>query len=455
MSGKLRVVLVPAFLLTTAGTAAAAQQPDVVAFEHVTVIPMDREGTLTDQTVIVRSGRIAAVGATGAMTTPPGATVIDGRGKFLMPGLAEMHGHIPPNPDAPRAYVDRILFLFLANGITTVRGMLGAPQHLALRNEIATGKRAGPRLFTSGPSINGNSVPTIDAARKAVTAQAASGYDLLKLHPGLSLDVFNAVVDYATRDGILFAGHVSQAVGVERAIAAGQSSIEHLDGYVEALAGATPGSAQNSVFFGINLVDRVDESRIPELVRQTREHDVWNTPTQILFENGFLTEPREELEKRPELRYMPENVVQGWLRAAAQRQQNPNMTPDRVRKLIAVRRAIIKELSNQDAGILLGADTPQIFNVPGFATINELVTLVKSGLTPYQALKAGTVNPARYFGLERSFGTVEAGKRADLLLLDANPLEKIENVRQRAGVMAAGRWFPKATIEAKLQALAR
>ena len=435
-------------------TAWAVQQSGVTAFENVTVIPMDRERTIERQTVVVQGGRITAIGSSETVRVPDGAVRIDGSKKFLMPGLAEMHGHIPP-PRAGEDYLDRVLFLFLANGVTTVRGMLGNPQHLVLRDQVARGERLGPRIFTSGPSLNGNSVPGQEAAWRAVTDQRAAGYDLLKLHPGLSREAFDAIVATANREGILFAGHVSLGVGLERALEAGQSSVEHLDGYMEALlADGAPVDRVSSNFFGFNLIDHVDESKIPDLAETTQKAGVWNTTTQVLFEHWLSLEDPETLAQRPEMRYMPEQMVASWVRRARNTRGNPAFTPERARRFVEVRRKIIRALRDAGAGILLGADTPQIFNVPGFATLQELKALVTAGLTPYQALEAGTKNPALYFGLEESFGTVEVGKRADLILLEANPLEDIGNVGRNTGVMVGGRWLSREEIERRLQELA-
>ncbi len=206
----------------------------VIAFVGVTVIPMDRERSLPNQTVIVRGDRIVEIGPADRVRAPERALRVEGRGKYLIPGLAEMHAHLPGG-QAPDSIVARTLFLYVSGGITTVRGMLGHPRHLALRERAARGEVLSPTIYASGPSFNGNSVTTPEAAAKAVREQKAAGYDLLKIHPGVTRAVFDTLAATARRVGIPFAGHVPEEVGLARAIEAGYATIEHLDGYLEAM----------------------------------------------------------------------------------------------------------------------------------------------------------------------------------------------------------------------------
>ncbi len=449
---RLLCTLLALALALSAPPALPGQAPatGTVAFTDVNVVPMDRERVLERQTVIVRNGRIAAMGPTGRTSVPAGALRIDGRGKYLMPGLAEMHAHIPP-PQAGREVVERTLFLYLANGITTIRGMLGHPGHLVLRRQTQSGQVVGPRIYTSGPSLNGNSAKTPEVAARMITEQKAAGYDFLKLHPGLSRPVYEAIVTTGTRVGMAWAGHVSADVGLQRSLATRQKSIDHLDGYVEALAATQSG---NPGFFGFNLTPQLDESRIPALAAATRAAGVWNVPTQSLLEHLAGPEDADALARRPEMRYMPPQTVAQWVKAKREFQQNPLATPENNRRFIDTRRRLIRALHDAGAGLLLGSDAPQIFNVPGFAIHHELQTLVASGLTPYQALATGTRNVATYFGTEKESGTVETGKVADLILLHANPLREVANVQRRAGVMVRGRWLPESEIQRRLEAIA-
>jgi imidazolonepropionase-like amidohydrolase len=239
-------ILVAVATAATLATASLSNQPaaqgSATAFIGVSVLPMDKDAVLSDQTVVVADGKIASIAASGTAKVPAGAVKIDGKGKYLMPGLGELHAHIPGG-NAPDADIERTLFLYVANGVTTIRGMLGHPRHLVYRERVAKGDVLGPRIYTSGPSFNGNTAKTPEAAAAMVIEQQKAGYDLLKIHPGVPRDAFDAMAAKADELEMPFAGHVPQAVGLARALEAKYRSIDHLDGYVEALvpnAGASP-----------------------------------------------------------------------------------------------------------------------------------------------------------------------------------------------------------------------
>jgi hypothetical protein len=266
MAGHPRLLPLLASLLPIASPAAGQQHENIIAIVNVSVVPMDRERVMAEQTVIVQGDRILAVSPAASATIPAGALRVEARGKYLMPGLAEMHGHIPGG-NAPEDLVDRVLNLYVLNGITTVRGMLGHPRHLDLRTRAAQNQIISPTIYTSGPSFNGNSVGSPAIGRQMVLDQKAAGYDLLKIHPGVSREAFDTIAATAHRVGITFAGHVPQAVGIERALESRYASIDHLDGYLEYLVPpVSPVTGVESQFFGINLIGQVDESRIPGIV---------------------------------------------------------------------------------------------------------------------------------------------------------------------------------------------
>ena len=439
-----------------------AQQPArAVAFVDVTVIPMDRERVLERQTVIVRDGRIAALGPVGRTSVPAGVLRVDGRGKYLIPGLAEMHAHIPGANTTEQAMRD-LMFLYVANGVTTIRGMLGAPNQLELRTKTANGSLLGPTIFVGAPSLNGQSASSPEAARRLVREHKAAGYDLLKLHPGLSREVYDAIVETAREVGITFAGHVSQNVGIEHTLATKQSTVDHLDGYLE---GSLPdsiriGMADGTVPFGVG-VRSVDDAKLEDLARRTREAGVWNVPTAYLWESFFSEETPEEMAKRPEMRYASPQAVASWSNQKRNRMRadaENGVTPADSRAYLDARRRILKALGDAGAPLLMGTDSPQMFNVPGFALHREIALMVEAGLTPYQVLESGTRNVATYakqdLKLDGRFGTVAVGNRADLMLLDGNPLEDIANVARRSGVMVRGRWLPAAELERGLEEIA-
>ena len=426
----------------------------VTAFVDVTVIPMDRERSIPNQTVVVRGDRIVEIGPAARVKVPEGGVRVDARGKYLMPGLAEMHAHIPGG-QAPDSVVERTLLLYVSGGITTVRGMLGHPRHLELRSRAARGELLSPTIYTSGPSFNGKSMPTPDAAMTTVGAQKAAGYDLLKIHPGLTRTVFDSLVAAARRVGMPFAGHVPEDVGLARALEARYATIDHLDGYLEAMLREGGPDPSESAFFGMNVANQVDEAKLAGLVQATRAAKVWNVPTQVLMDNLALPVSAEELAARPEMRYVSAETRAQWIEAKTTMLQETGSTAASARRMIEIRRRLIKALHDAGAGLLLGSDAPQVWNVPGFSTHRELESLVAAGLTPYQALETGTRNVATYFGTSSETGTVKQGKRADLILLDADPLADIRNTTRRAGVMVRGRWLPQAEIQARLDRVAR
>jgi hypothetical protein len=447
-------------MLSAAGLLAASpvlgqgQAPRTYAITNVTVVPMDSERSVPGQTVIVRDGRISAIGPAGSTDVPTDAVRIEGRGRYLMPGLAEMHAHVPPNPDQAQ-WTEDVLFLYAANGITFARSMLGAPHHLALRERAERGEIVSPRIYTSGPSLNGNSVATPEDGRRMVAEQKAAGYDFLKIHPGLDRPRYDAIVEAAGEAGIALGGHVPADVGLMRALEVGQATVDHLDDYMTVLLpeGAEPDGPAG--FFGVNLADRIDEGRIAVIAARTREAGVWNVPTESLIHHILLAEPSTpELAARPEMAYVPAGMRAQWIAARNGAHQQPDYDAERARRFAAVRARLIKALHDAQAGLLLGSDAPQIFQVPGFSIHHELRTLVEAGLTPYQALETGTRNVSRFLGEEDAFGTVEVGRRADLILLEADPLADVGNVARRAGVLLNGRWLPEEQIQAGLAEIA-
>ena len=422
-------------------------------FVNVNVVPMGTDEILHERTVVVTDGVIAVIGKVDEVPLPDDAEVVDGTDRYLMPGLAEMHGHVPP---AASENLERILSLFIANGVTTVRGMLGEPGHLELRDAIRRREVRGPRLITSGPSFNGQSVDGPKHASEMVRRQQAAGYDFLKIHPGLSSDEFDAIAATADEAGIPFAGHVPEDVGVEAALDAGIASIDHLDGYMQLLLPAdVDPSGGFGGFFGLLIAGAALEERIPAVARATADAGVWNVPTESLFEHVTSPVPPEELADWPEMKYMPAETVRQWEQRKAEIIGDPNYDPEVAARAAELRRKLIVALSDAGAGLLLGSDSPQIFNVPGFALHRELEYLVDAGLTPYQALATGTVNPARFFGLSASVGAVQTGLEADLILLDDNPLDNIEATRRIHGVMLRGEWISREDLDQLLETFAR
>lgn len=434
---------------------AFAQQPvsniqQEIVFRSVNVVPMDQPRVLENQDVVIKNGVVTAIAQTGKLKFSKSALVIDGKGKYLMPGLAEMHAHVPPINDIEP--MKEVLMLFALNGITTIRGMLGHPRHLELRTKINSGEILGPRFLTSGPSLNGNSVKSTQAAADSVRSQKNAGYDFMKLHPGLTRENFDAIATTAHELNHPFAGHVSFDVGVWRAIDAGYATIEHLDGFVESLVpGIENIKEQETGLFGMFIGKNADEKKIPDLIKALKNHGIWVVPTQALAER-WMSPARDvnSLSNAPEMVYMSKNTLNSWAKNKESLMNHPNYNAKEIEAFIQLRRKLIFECNKNGVGLLLGCDAPQVFNVPGFATHHELTYLADAGLTPYEALLTGTVNVGKFLKIE-NLGTIKAGALADLILLSANPLADIRNTQKIEGVMMGKNWLSKEFIEAELK----
>ncbi len=433
---------------TTTTTTVRGVVAGPIAFVDVTVVPMDRERTLEHQTVIVRDGRVASVGPAASAQIPPDAQRIDGRGKFLMPGLAEMHGHVPAQAGA---FADATMLLFVANGVTTVRGMQGSPYHLALREAIERGETLGPAFYAAGPQLDARRAATPALAVAAVLEQKAAGFDLLKIQEGVSREAYDSIVATARRVSIPFGGHIPDDVGLWHALGSKQHTIDHLDNFMEAVDAADfprQHLAQTGVGGSRADIDR----RIAGAAAAARAAGVSVVPTQVLWQMLWVPEDSAALSRRPELRYMPPATLAAWYGTI--RPGGRLRTDDERRGWIEKRGKILRALSDAGVPILLGTDAPQLFSVPGFSIHREMASMVAAGMTPWQVLQSGTRNIAVHLGKLAESGTVEPGKRADLILLDANPLENVSNVQRRAGVMVRGRWLPEAELQQRLEALA-
>ena len=449
-------VILPAVPELPAGSSAEPESGSTIAFVNVNVIPMDRERILENQTVVVRGGRIVKVGPADSTKVPEGAKTIDGKGKFLLPGLTEMHGHIP-NPNSPYKAED-VSLLYVANGVTTVRGMLGHPSHLELRKRIARGEFLGPTYYLSGPAVSGNpriwgELKTVEDGARVATQIKEAGYEAIKVHEGLAPAAYDGVMRKAAELGLLTGGHIPNDVGLLHAIEMKQGTIEHLDGYIQEMVtddAPPPGPG----LFQPELVDYVDDSKLRALAEKIRDAGVGNVPTASLYHKIYGLDSGERMSERPEMRYVPAPVLNQWVRAKNSRSKN-GPSKETVEKQFALNRKIIKVLNEVGAKIYLGSDSPQIFQVPGFSLQDELREMVAAGLTPYEALEAGTRISAEFLGKFDKFGMVKEGYRADLVLLSGNPLERIRNFRRQAGVMVNGQWLPREELQQKLNELAK
>jgi imidazolonepropionase-like amidohydrolase len=373
------VAVLPGAVFALALGCAPAPPPGVgdepLALVGVHVLAMEGERILPDQTLVVRNGRIESLGPRRTVDVPWGATRIEGEGRFVLPGLVDMHAHVTRT---------RALRGALAHGVTTVRNMRGEAKHLAWRGEIERGERLGPRLVTAGPQLAGTGEPGpgvvvvagAPEARGAVRAQAEAGFDFVKVYEGLGPAEHRAVVEEAARLGLPVAGHVSGGVGIYTTLASGQASIEHAEELTQGAGGL--GSA-----------------RLEALVASARASSAWICPTLALHR---LFSPREDH---------------------------------------ALRQRLVAALHRAGVGVLAGSDA-----APAGLT-DELVELVASGLTPYQALRAATADAARFLGRADEFGTVSVGLVADLLLVEGDPLGDLRALDAPSGVVARGRWLDR------------
>lgn len=428
-----------------------------LAIEHVTVVPMDREGVLADQTVLVRDGVIAALGPAGELAVPADARRIDGRGRYLMPGLADMHVHVWDEHD---------LYMFVANGVTTVRNMFGAELHLDWRKRIESGELVGPRIYTAGPIIDGKpavwpgSVELVDPdqAAEIVAEQKAAGYDFLKPYARLTRECYEALAIAAEEQGMRMMGHVPDALTIHDVLEAGQHTIEHMGGWSEATQRGD--SPYKTIDFRTESLawQTVDAKRVAELAQEVRAAGAWNCPTLVVYQKWAKGAAAEALSARKEMRYVSPFMRLAWaphspsnylanLPDAAVEAAN-RAVPARQRALAALRDAC---RTGAHGGILLGTDMGNPYVIAGFAVHEELANLVAAGLTPYEALRAGTFDAARCMEDGTEWGSIGVGKRADLLLLSADPLAEVANAAKRVGVVLRGRWFAEEELSAELE----
>ena len=445
-------------------------QRDLV-FTHVTIIDATGAPAKADMTVVISGGRISALGKAGRIPVPKAAQVVDASSKFLIPGLWDMHVHTS----------DKIfLSLFIANGITSVRDMGVSPdgfeQLQRWRKQIADGTLVGPRIIAAGITVDGQNgrpkslnVTTENEARQAVIWLKQRGVDFVKVYSMLSRDAYFGIADEAKRKGLTFAGHIPASVSAAEASDAGQKSVEHLLGVFEACASneaellnearqaiAKSGFAAFSraeVQAEIKSLDTYDEKKATALFGRFVKNGTWQVPTIVGF-GGVLITDESFFTSDPRLKYIPVETREAWKaqRPALLKSLPPDFLANRERLF---QRQIVLTGAMHRAGVQLmaGTDSPGLYVFPGFSLHDELVLLVRAGLTPMEALQAATRDPARYADMLDSLGTIEIGKIADLVLLEANPLEEIRNTEKIAAVVLGGKLLPKSKLEMMLTAV--
>jgi len=407
----------------SASTAQATAQP--CAFVHANVVPMNEERVLQDQTVVVQNGRITQIGPSKSVQVPKWACRIDAKGKFLIPGLIDAHTHLLSPNELP---------LYLANGVTTVFNLDGHPAHLLWRKEIASGEMVGPTIFTTGPLFE--RARTAEEAVRLVDEQADAGYDGVKIYNQVSKAEYPALIAEAKKRNMLLMGHVARGPEFELTLQSGQS-IAHLEEFTYTFFNPQHDDHNSHIVY--------DESKIPEAVRLTKESGVSVTAT--LWTYATIVQQATDLDtflKNPDMKYLAP-WSQAQYQPAANRYKN-GFSPEnyaQLRTSLAFQKKLLKALFDAGVPLMCGTDAPDVGPFPGFGIHDELQEFVDDGLTPYQALQTATVNVARYLRQSGEFGTVEVGKRADLVLLEGNPMVAIASTRRVAGVMVRGEWMPK------------
>lgn len=405
-------------------------EPNVWVLRNVNVLPMTGEGLLPNRDVVVRDGRIASIHATGV--DHGSLLVIEGKEGYLIPGLTDMHVHLGTR---------EMLAMNVANGITTIRVMAGDQRILDMKAEVAAGKLIGPRMFVASPLLEGDPplwpeskpVTTPEQARSLVSRYAAEGYQAIKIYDGLTPAVLQAVADQASREGLPVVGHLPDTVALDDLLAVRPASLEHTGGYLPDWLTTGRGFCDMPPEELEQLAGRLAAGRIPVV------------PTLSLFQYPADAKARETVRGRPEFELLPPGVTRGFWPGAT-----PSPGSERAKEAqckLGSARTFLKAFVSAGGEILAGTDTPNPWLIPGYALHNELSQLVTAGLNPARALAAATSGAASVLGSKKHRGIVAVGQPADLVLLEANPLEDIHNTQRIAGVVLRGHWWSRDDLD--------
>ena len=396
-----------------------------VAFIHVNIESMDGKGILTDQVVVVRNDRIDAVGPASEARLPDDAHIIDGTGRYLLPGLVDAHVHLGDDPSVN----DAMLRLFLVNGVTTILNLCGTPQHLDLRERVRSGAVLGPQIVTSGRYVNEPDFKTPEEVEHEVEAERRAGFDFIKFAGELSPDAYHRLFLVARREGMRVIGHGNRELGIEAAFRERQDVIAHAEEYLYG-------------YFGFRRpLPEADERRsmIEKIAVETADARTWVMPTLAVYKGAALeVEDFNRVLAAPGMRFVPASLKVVWTSDPWRRRFGHDTVPKFLERY-ALLQALVKGFQEAGVPLLAGTDAPAHALVPGFSLHDELHELVAAGLTPYEALRSATASAGAFLS-GGAFGTIANGKRADLLLLEADPFEDVERASKIVGVMVNGRW---------------
>ena len=416
---------------------------------HATVIDTVTGQTQPDRTIIINGNRITTV-SPSTQLKPPAGQVIDATGKYLIPGLWDMHTHVYFDSTAADG-TDLVLPLFLANGITGIRDMGSALDPvLQARDEIATHRLLGPRMIVSGPMLDGPkshykaaiAIATPEDGRKAVDMLKGRGVDFIKVQSGIPREAYFAIADESKKVGIPFEGHVPDSIRASEAIASGQRTFEHLIGIFEASSPDETKYLTSKKTVGMFLAT-YDPAREAKIINLLAKNQVWQCPT-LFWERGQWLVDAIDYTKDPDLAYVPHTWVdKHWPAAQKGIMKSLDTDPLAIRKKFVTHELdIVRKLHAAGVPFLAGTDTPAGVDVlPGISLHLELQRFVAAGFTPLQALQTATLNPAKFYNKLNDYGTVQSGRIADLVLLEANPLDNIANTRKIAAVITDGRYL--------------
>jgi cytosine/adenosine deaminase-related metal-dependent hydrolase len=456
--------LVP--LLSSPGGVAAA---DALVVRHATVIDVVGGTTRTAVTLVVEGDRITSVESDATARVPDGATVVDASGKFVMPGLWDMHVHW---------YDEEYLPLFTANGVTGIRIMFGVPGHHVWRERISQGTLLGPRLVVSAGMVDGQPpvwpgsiiVTSEQEARAYVTRLKEVRADFIKTYNRVPRDAYFALLDEARRQSIPVAGHLPTTVSAPEAAAAGHRCIEHLDGVLIACSSdeqqlrekslelerrsiesdASIWSSPESILLTRQILTTYSEEKAEALFRHFKMHDTWHCPTLTVHRSaGLMNDPA--FINDPRMKYMPPRIRMMWNPANDFRWKGDTEEAYQSRRRRLEKYSeIVQQMQRAGVGLLAGTDALNPYCFPGFSLHDELALFVNAGLQPIDAIRTATINPARFLGRDNELGSIEPGKLADFVVLSANPLEDIANTRSIVGVVTQGRYYDEKMLYEQL-----